>query len=482
MSYIDEFLKFEHDNNLFEMEIQGIKFWHYIRFGVYGKIVEQKEDRGRAHTSLDGEKKSRRIFLKIKQIPDFILKNPLLFLKQKDLLIFNHQRRVKDGEVFKCIYTDDLLKEINATYYVYEQPHIEFHFKPVETDNLKYMDYITFSASVKKRVMSLFNKNKISSNEIKDIEEVILRLNNCFNLEMSSKDIIIRVQNIVYNYGIYREYVKKIIKKTKPKAILIVGSYAFIRLILAEVAKEYNIKVIELQHGIMGYYHVAYNFYTKMQLKKFPDYVFLFGQFWKDTTRLPLDDDKTIVTGFPYYESKKSKYQHNKQDETRKTILFISQGTIGGQLSKIASDLYHLLDQENYRIIYKLHPGEYDRWEKEYPWLKGVGIEVIDNNKHGIYYYFAQASYQVGVYSTAIYEGYGFGLTTIIIKLSGYLSMDYLYSNGYAKLCASAEDVASYLKSNQHNTNIEEIKDYFWKSDSINNIITEVDKIIQKKD
>ena len=39
-------------------------------------------------------------------IDEKILKNQFR-ITQKDVLIFNHQRRVKQGNYFKCIYTDE---------------------------------------------------------------------------------------------------------------------------------------------------------------------------------------------------------------------------------------------------------------------------------------------------------------------------------------------------------------------------------------
>ena len=52
----------------------------------------------------------------------------------------------------------------------------------------------------------------------------------------------------------------------------------------------------------------------------------------------------------------------------------------------------------------KLHPGEYETWRKNYPWLeKNKKIRIIDSLEHNIYECFAMSDYQVGVSSTAIY-------------------------------------------------------------------------------
>ena len=43
MELIDKFIKFEYEEDLFNKEIQGVKFWQYIRFSIYeDKILRQK--------------------------------------------------------------------------------------------------------------------------------------------------------------------------------------------------------------------------------------------------------------------------------------------------------------------------------------------------------------------------------------------------------------------------------------------------------
>jgi len=69
---------------------------------------------------------------------------------------------------------------------------------------------------------------------------------------------------------------------------------------------------------------------------------------------------------------------------------------------------------EDIPVTYKLHPGEYDRWKKEYPWLLESGVEVIDESGPGLYEVLSTCEWQVGVNSTAIYEGIAFGAKTLL--------------------------------------------------------------------
>ena len=134
------------------------------------------------------------------------------------------------------------------------------------------------------------------------------------------------------------------------------------------------------------------------------------GRVLETNVEFPILEDRVIPVGYPYLEESIDKYDHV---ETTPQILFISQRTIGEQFSKFAMEVakYPAI---NYDIVYKLHPGEYDRWQEEYPWLKEADFEIIDSSELPLYELFAQSSAQVGVGSTAVFEGLAFGLETFV--------------------------------------------------------------------
>ena len=84
------------------------------------------------------------------------------------------------------------------------------------------------------------------------------------------------------------------------------------------------------------------------------------------TTNLP----KTRING--YNTNNQINKQIEKAEEIKRRIsktkpaiiVFISQPMIGERLADIAIGLNQLLDREEYRIVFKLHPGEYERWRE----------------------------------------------------------------------------------------------------------------------
>jgi hypothetical protein len=118
---------------------------------------------------------------------------------------------------------------------------------------------------------------------------------------------------------------------------------------------------------------------------------------------------------------------------------------IGEELSKYAVELSEGYDVD---IISKLHPKEYDSWEQDYPWLSESDIVCV-TEETPLYKLFAESTAQIGVYSTALYEGIRFGLQTYILELPGSESMQSLVENDYAELIRSVDDYITYQNKNK---------------------------------
>lgn len=185
------------------------------------------------------------------------------------------------------------------------------------------------------------------------------------------------------------------------------GKEAFI-----EACQRQGIPVVELQHGVINKYHYGYDFPPNHPKDAFPNYIFTFGPHWTKEANFPIPDKNIIPVGFPYLEKQREAVS---DIETKNQLLFISSGySSGRQFSRIAVDAANQLDSE---IVYKLHPNEYDNWKTQYPWLIKSKVQVIDTDKPSLYKLFAESKGQVGVCSTALFEGITFGLPTFVVEL-----------------------------------------------------------------
>jgi len=76
--------------------------------------------------------------------------------------------------------------------------------------------------------------------------------------------------------------------------------------------------------------------------------------------------------------------------------------------------------------MYKLHPGEFSRWKsyKSLQKLNEFKNVLIIKDEIPLYELLAMSVLQIGVYSTALYEGVEFGCKTILLDVNGIENMD----------------------------------------------------------
>ena len=242
---------------------------------------------------------------------------------------------------------------------------------------------------------------------------------------------------------------KKLFLKRKPKKIFVVVAYQNFPIVAA--AKDLGIEVIELQHGVIGKYHLGYSFPETSRLNGeinyFPDKILTFSDYWIKEEFSPISLDNAIPIGFPYFDYQSRNFQNLKKNE--KQILFISQGVIGKFLSEIGYQV--ACELENYDIIYKLHPGEYETWVNNYPELVKASqlsnVTVIDDNDTPLYKLLAESTYQIGAFSTAIYEGLKFNCKTFLLNSQGIEHVLDLVDEGYAFKFETADDLINNLES-----------------------------------
>ena len=120
------------------------------------------------------------------------------------------------------------------------------------------------------------------------------------------------------------------------------------------------------------------------------------------------------------------------------------------------------------KIIYKLHPKEYSRWKKEYPWLSNNNINVIDHDKIPLYKLLAESSVLVGVGSTVLLKGQIFGIRTFIINLPSYEVYTDLINDGIFTFVSSSEDLLEQLENIELGVKLID-KNHIFKSNSLKN-------------
>lgn len=435
----EAFFSLEEKYNLNYQEIQGCFAWQLIRMHLYYDIARKTQMFGAP------QQKSLSLLDKVNSFLPFfknsLLHNPFTGKYNKDILIFDHPRKVIFNDEYCDIYSNFLVDFLSDDYSfeVLESPYLNHHFTQKQ-DYISYTDAIQLGSYIHKKL----NKIEFSQSEKELILKVQNELESIFNIELNIPWMLTtHILNFQYDYKKYIE----LFKKRNPKIVFVVVAYENHPIVAA--AKHLGIEVIELQHGTITDYHLGYSYPEKTRLNGeipyFPDKILSFGDYWLNEDTCPIIRENVIPIGFSYFESQSKDFIGIEAIDNQ--ILFISQGVIGRYLSKLAVEFAKT--QKDLKIIYKLHPGEYVTWRENYPELAEVSsshnFEVIDNSEVPLYKLLAESNYQVGAFSTAIYEGLMFNCKTFILDVPGVEYLNDLIEKGYVFKIRDADDLNDNL-------------------------------------
>lgn len=475
------FNEVEEKYDLPNLNLNGYFYWNYLRAELAWKIEQQKSKLDIIRTA-ESESLARKMAKKTERIKNILFCGRIK-KKECDILVLNHERRVWGDDAYECIYTDEVIKKYEKAV-VLETPYQGRHYKPIVTKRIVYTDIVEIFSYILCSAFRLVQAKKFDEYKQKMLDSLrqpMSELNEKYGTNVKIEDV---GNSLIYGYYMYKAekaYYSFVIRKLKPKVIIEVVSYSRKCMVVNEIAAEKGIPTIELQHGTIGEEHIGYNYPRGYKIKQFPEYLFLFGDYWRSKSRFPISQENIGTVGYPYMDKMEKKYRKIREKKAKKNILFLSTGPIGLELSNLAVGLSRVLDLEKYHIIFKLHPKEYTLWKDSYPLLVNSDVEVIDNNRQNLYEFFAKSDIQIsGFGSTTVFEGLYFGLTTFLITRGMTKEFQELCDVGIASEIVDIEDLyIKILESEKKSTNnLNDLK--LWKKDGLNNMIKEINEIIEK--
>lgn len=463
----EKLLDIEDKSGIFELEVNGIRLWQYIRWFCLVEIMYDV-------TGIVGryEKRKRVSDQDVKMGFKERLARQQFLLSKKDLIVLNHPRRIKEGKYYRCFVTETLLENLECSYYVFEDALCGQHFRPAPTKNLKYINTGFLRKIFVKKSENTNRQLRIFYNKLMDVFEK----DNKIKLSLKvKKEILNYVISGYYEIQCRTVWAKIVFSLVRPKALIIVAPYSPDAGAVIVEAKRRKIATIEMQHGINND-HFFYNYVYQGKVDIFPDYIFAYGECDREAKRYPIAKEKILPVGYPDLEKKAEKYKKTKKNG-QNVMLFISNSE--DIIAEYAVALRKDQRLNHIRMIYKLHPDEYGRYKSKYAQLADCGVEVISENKHDIYYYLGQADYVVGTESTALYEATVFGPEIYIISGGSYSLSRMLYEKGYAQLVTSADMLADRILNP---VPFAKNKESYFAKNAVENMKQELDKIMKESD
>lgn len=422
LEFTDKFQKIESENSFFsEKDSEEILYWDLVRHDVfyilYFKICDTK--------LLDSvnEKKSKLAMLStlIGNLLGYINFNLKTARKYKYICFATSRNKDADGKNIDFV-SNDILSIIHEDSLVIES----FNKDLSENRYKSFYNYGLLVNSYKWRLKSKLSKKAITKYKIAEI------LKQEFNVDL---DLTSDIDAIITSYKISKSHYLRLFAKVKPKAIFLVQNG--IQKGLFEVAHKLNIRVIELQHGLIGYVHPVYSYPSIIQsgeLETFPDTFFSFSDFWTSNLSFPVKN--IIPMGNNFY----AKRTVNESKEYDLTFIFAN---------IYSNDLLQFVDsllQNGYKgkICIKLHPNQFDEFNAITSLYEvHHTIEVVSSQRSmGEILSVSKAIF--AIQSTAVYEALHYKVKVYLYKIKDYLTHQDIIGNPNVYLVEDAADVHKF--------------------------------------
>ncbi|WP_232828732.1 hypothetical protein [Kribbella monticola] len=231
-----------------------------------------------------------------------------------------------------------------------------------------------------------------------------------------------------------RALYRSLLKRRGIKTVYVVVAYFHQHIVGA--ARDLGIRVVELQHGAISPFHLGYSYPGRPVVADQPDELWCFGSYWTDVAELPAGMT-TAVAGAPFIEPLPDAGRAAKEPQR---VVFLSQGTIGPKLFEFAGSLADA--RPEYEIVFRLHPSEHAS-----DYSARSGVRISSGRDESTLALLASAGYQVGVATTALFEGMVLGCRTVVAQLPGHEYLLRVVERGDAVLADSPAALADLLPS-----------------------------------
>ncbi|MEO6305839.1 MAG: hypothetical protein ABIP51_22020 [Bacteroidia bacterium] len=425
-SITKKILEIEKNNDLLNWVINDVFVWQSARVVIYSNIQELVNSQ--IPQSSPAKKTGLLNVIYNRFIVNAIFYNPFLDLKKNDALVFESSRKYNvDGEYID-IYTKYLCDELAKKNVSFKKYQSSYSFDKLSSNrsDTKHLDHILLLAKLRAK----FIKVKYSAKDLERIETIKTLLRNTFKIEI---DLMAIIDTEIKKMRSQYHFFNRLYRRKKVKEIYLVNFCDKAPLILA--AKNNNVKVVEMQHGLMVKEDLIFHFpdSEKGKVNYFPTDFYVWDTDLNSSV-LPIEQKNILVYGNKFLENRVSKFSNTSKIKNR--LLIISQPSLTNEMVRFT--LNNTATFKDLEVIYKLHPIEEQGFKTNphYSQLSQISNLKIVGNNVSMYELLAGAQNVIGVYSTAMYEALAFKCNVFLLDLPGVEMMQPLVDNGRVRMFA----------------------------------------------
>lgn len=450
-----------------DVKVNGLQVWQILRWhftDVYDKTIVEAESSytEKSHPrKLDKYKKlARKLSNSLWNIKNFNKSYPYILFTDR------LEERTIDNKVSDKI-AHGLITKLGKDILICVNPIGEKHRLLEEYKHTEYMSTSVFDIKkVREKVEIQIDREDI-------LEEIEKKYAINVNYKLILKDF----------FG-YVEVFKKYLSKTRPKVVFVNCYYNIIHQALIMGCHLNNIKVIEFQHGLINDQHFAYNISKPIGRETFSDYLFVFGDYVKDSISEYFISKENIYSIGNFYiehvlekslnDKRLQQYFSKLREKFKQIAVVTSQTPVEEELIaflKASSEL-------NKEILYIFIPRNYNKDFSKY----GFSENMILHKDIDFYQTASYSDVHLTVYSTCAVEALFFGIPNVLINIHE-LSKDnfgkLLGSDEYTEYVESPKELVSSITKlvDVDKAIVQVVAQKFYKSENVGNIVSSMERL-----
>ncbi|HNT22874.1 MAG TPA: hypothetical protein PKM21_00795 [Anaerolineales bacterium] len=458
----------EEKNNLLQFKVDGWCIWPLLRWDFIATLTGQKIIPEKV--KWPASYLAQIIFDDLRGLTRIPKAKTLIVTKDLNL-------RELDGETFRDIFFDELLDQMD-NYLKVETLHAPTFFPSRRKAHIKSKFSLTLFRKIPALLAAWLNLGDIADTA-KSMSHILAPYVDEERFKFT------RLKCEFTQFYLSKHLFGWLLDRIHPKVIMLVNTHGYAS--LAAAAKERNIQLIELQHGIVFKYHPCYSWTSFARHHKrampIPDIFLLYGEFWKDVlTENRFWDEELYIVGSPRIDRFRSeafpKGNLLKLVVTTQPLVYPSvYCDFFQKFIKLAEGKF------DFEITFKLHMREMNKDAYQQCFIDVPNVKVVLNNENpSTFELIKTADLHLSITSTCHYEALALGTPTLILPFKGLDAMAPLLENGYSALCESPEKLIDLITKQQIRPVDPQISAYFFKPKAVENILNLLSSLDSERD